>query len=35
MGNIGKDGETKKLQMNKTTEICNGKRNGEGGGGPD
>lgn len=32
MGNIGKDGETKKIQMNKTSEIRNRRRNGEGGG---
>jgi hypothetical protein len=32
MGNIRKEGEIKKIRMNKTTEIRNGRRNGEGGG---
>jgi hypothetical protein len=32
VGNIGKDWEARKIQMNKTTEICNGRRNGEVGG---
>ena len=34
MGNIGKDRETKKIQVNKATEIRNGRRN-EKSGGPD
>jgi hypothetical protein len=32
MGNIGKGGETEKIQLNKVTEICNERRNEEGGG---
>jgi len=32
MGSIGKEEEIKKIRMNKTTEMRNGRRNGEGGG---
>jgi len=31
VGNIGKDGLTKKIHINKVTEIRKGKKNGEGG----